>query len=246
MNDEEIAREALTIDAGRSTIIMCFGTKGSGKSSAARVFFDGWPHDRVVIDPTGNAAPDDPLTRALVAPFPSQLPEPGSAGAVDEQAEAEAGRVTVWARIDPRSKTFAFDQDAAMALALSPRRREVFIWRDEFGQGTSAHKVLPNDNAFLLSSRHYHASGALVSQRPRHIPPVAIQQADKILIFKLPSPDDREYVAKNAGVDVPVFECEYFDNQRRGKHSYLLFDRETDALLNCPPLPGIQARGPRA
>lgn len=239
-SEEDWAREALTIDPNRSTFVMFFGMKGSGKSAAARKLFDAWPHDRVVIDPTGSAWPDDPATLPMKAPFPSQLPEP------DPDADPPQTRVTVWARIDPRSPTFAFDQDNALAMALHPRRRSKMIWRDEFGQGTSAHKILPNDNALLLSSRHYNASALLVTQRPRHIPTAAIQQADKILIFRLPSPKDREYVAENAGVPVPVFERQYHDNRRRHEHAYLLYDRKNDVLLNCPPLPGIQARGPAA
>lgn len=240
VSDADDAAEALTLDTSRSVIVMCFGTKGSGKSSAARALFDGYPYDRVVIDPTGNARPDDPLTIPMTAPFPSQLPEP------DRDTDPPQERVTVWVRIDPRSPTFSFDQDQAMGMALHPRRKPKMIWRDEFGVGTSAHKVLPNDNAMLMSSRHYHASGLLVCPRPRLIPTLAILQADKILVFRTPSPDDREHIAKNAGIPVPAFERAYHDNQRRGKHSFLLFDREADVLLDCPPLPHITARGPRA
>jgi hypothetical protein len=240
MSDEDLAREALLMDAGRSTIVLFVGMKGSGKSAAARVMFDQWPHDRVVVDPTGSAWPDDPQTIALKAPFPSQLPEP------DPDTDPPQTRVTVWARIDPRSATFAFDQDQAMAMALHPRRRTKLIWRDEFGQGVSAHKTLPNDNALLLSSRHYEASALLVTQRPRHIPTVALQQADKFLIFRLPSPADREHVAANAGIPLPVFERQYHDSQRRHPHAFLLYDRKNDVLLNCPPLPGIKAHGPAA
>lgn len=240
MSDEDLAREALTIDAGRSTIVMLFGMKGRGKSSAARMLFDGWPHERVVIDPTGNARPDDPFTLPMKAPFPSQLPEP------DPDANPPQHRATIWARIDPRSATFAHDVDAAMGMALHPRRKSKLIWRDEFGHGTSAHKMLPNDQALLMSSRHYHASALLVVPRPRHVPTLALEQADKIIVFGLPNPDDREHIAKNAGIPLPVFEREYHDNQRRHRHAYLLYDRGADALLNCPPLPGIEARGPRA
>lgn len=240
MSDEDLAREALTIDPNRSNIIMLFGAKGRGKSTAARALFDAWPEDRVVIDPTGNAAPDDPATVAMTAPFPSQLPEP------DVHADPPQTRVTVWARIDPKSQTFEFDQDQAVGMALAPRRRRKFIWRDEFGIGTQPNKILPNDRTLLLSSRHWHASAALVSQRPVWIPKVALSQSDLILVWKLPNPDDREYLAKNCDIPVALFEREYQDNQRRHKHAFLLFDRNNDVLLNCPPLPGIQARGPAA
>lgn len=240
MSDETIAREALTIDAGRSTIVLVLGMKGRGKSEAARMLFDAWPHDRIVIDPTGNARPDDPQTIPLAAPFPSQLPEP------DRHADPPQQRVTVWARINPSSPTFVHDQDAAMGMALYPRHRHKLIWRDEFGIGANALRIEPNDQAALMSSRHHNASLLLVTQRPRFIPTLAIAQADKILMFALPNPKDRELVADNAGVARRVMEREYADNQRRSRHAFLLIDRDHDAILNCPPLPNVRARGPRS
>lgn len=239
MNDEDVAREALTIDAARSTIVLLIGMKGHGKSEAARMFFDSWPYDRIVIDPTGNAQPDDPTQVALAAPFPAGLPDP-------EQLDPPAERVTVWARIDPKSPTFTFDQDQAMGMALNPRHRPKLIWRDEFGLGVSPNTISGNDRAALYSSRHYHATLLLVTQRPRHIPTIAISQADKIIMFYLPNPKDREHIAENAGIPLPVLERQYHDNQRRHRHAYLLIDREQNAIVNCPPLPGVKARGPAA
>lgn len=242
MTDEDLAAEALTIDPNRSTIVLILGMKGRGKSAAARTLFDAWPHDRVVIDPTGDARPDDPYTIALTAPFPSQLPEPDP----DPPDGPPQTRVTVWARINPGSETLAFDQDQAMGMALHPRRKRKLIWRDEFGLGVSAQTMLPNDRNLLMSSRHYNASALLVSPRPRHIPILAISQADKILMFALPNPKDRAHIAENAGIPVRVLDREYEHNQRRHQHAYLLIDRQHDTLLNCPPLPGVQARGPAA
>lgn len=240
MNDEQLAREALTVDAHRSTVALFLGMKGRGKSAAARLLFDAWPHDRIVIDPTGNARPDDPDTLPMIAPFPSQIPEP------DRETDPPQQRVTIWARIDPASPTFVHDQDAAMSMALYPRSRHKLIWRDEFGLGVSAAKMMPADQAALMSSRHHNASLLLVVQRPRHIPTLAIAQADKIFVFALPNPKDREHIADNAGISRALFEHTYTANQRRSRHAYLLIDRERDVLLDCPPLPGVRARGPAA
>jgi hypothetical protein len=240
VDDNELAAQALTIDPTRSTIVLLLGMKGRGKSSAARKIFDAWPLDRLVVDPTGNARPDDPDTVALAAPFPSQLPEP------DEHADPPQTRVTVWARINPGSPTLKFDQDQATNMALHPRSRRKLIWRDEFGLGTSAQTTSDADRTLLMSSRHYNVTALLVVQRPRNIPVLALSQADLVLVWSLPNPDDREHVAKNAGIPVSLFERQYADNQRRGRHSYLLFDREHDVLLNCPQLPGVEARGPKA
>lgn len=238
MNDEDLAREALTIDPTRSNIVLLCGMKGRGKSTAARALFDAWPADRTVIDPTGNARPDDPATIPMIAPFPSQLPEP--------DRDAGQTRVTIWARINPASPTLEADQNAATNMAMSPRRRTKLIWRDEFGLGTSPNKPSDADRTLLMSSRHWNTSALLVVQRPVSIPVLALSQADIVMVWSLPNPDDRERVAKNCGVPLALFERQYHDNQRRDRHAFLLFDRRNDALLNCPPLPGITARGPKA
>lgn len=237
-SDEELALEALTIDPTRSTIVLILGMKGSGKSVAARALFDAWPADRTVIDPTGNARPDDPATIAMTAPFPSQLPEPDH--------DNGQTRVTVWARLNPASATFEFDEAQAVDMAMRPRSRLKLVWRDEFGLATSAHKMSGADRTLLMSSRHWHTSALLITQRPRYIPVLALSQADLVLVFRLPNPDDREHIAKNCGIPVPLLEREYQDNQRRHRHAFLLYDRRNDVLLNAPPLPGITARGPKA
>lgn len=246
MTDEELAAEAMNIDPERSTLICVFGTKGSGKSEIGRRYFDLWPYDRMVIDPTGNARPDDPLVLPMTAPFPSQMPAPESVYDENMLATPEGQRVSVWARVDPRSPTFEHDQAQALNLALFPRHRKKFAWIDEYGLTGTAQKISENARTLLMSSRHYNVSGVFICPRPRHIATMTIIQADMIIVFRVPSPDDREYIAKNAGISVPVFEREYHENQRRGPHSFLLYDRQRDALLNCPPLPDVKARGPRA
>jgi len=238
VTDEEAAAEALSIDPGRSSVVLFVGTKGSGKSAGARQIFDSWPADRVVIDVTGDARPDDPDTIALTAPFPSQLPEPDH--------DAGQKRITAWARVDPRSPTYEHDQDQALGLALYPRHRNTLAWIDEYGQAATAAKIPPNLRLALNSSRHYYLTLLLACPRPRHIPTLTIQQADRVFIFRLPNPADREVVAENAGIPLPTFERQYHDAQRRDKHAFLLWNPHDRILLNCPPLPGIAHRGPRA
>lgn len=237
MTDEEAAAAALSIDPSRSNVVLLVGTKGSGKSAAARRIFDAWPADRTVIDVTGDARPTDPETVALTAPFPSQLPEP---------EHPEQRRVTVWARVDPRSATYEHDQDAAIALGLYPRHRTALVWIDEYGQAATAQRIPPNLRLALNSSRHYYLTLLLACPRPRHIPTLTIQQADRVFVFRLPNPADRETVADNAGIPLKVFEREYADMLRRGPHAFLLWDAQNHILINCPPLPAVEHTGPRA
>lgn len=247
MNDEELAAAALEVDPGRSNVLLFVGTKGSGKSEAARRVFDMWPHDRVVIDVTGDARPDDKYTLPMTAPFPSQIPDAHEAArelGVDE--DELHGRVTVWARVDPRSSTYEHDQDQALGLGLFPRHRDALVWHDEYGQAGTAQKISPNMKLALNSSRHYYLTLLLACPRPRHIPTLTIQQADRVFIFRLPNPADREVIAENAGISLPTFERQYHENQRRHRHAFLLWDAQHQVLLNCPPLPGVRHRGPRS
>jgi hypothetical protein len=242
LKDEELARTALEIDPDRSNVILIIGTKGSGKSEAARMIFDAWPYDRVVVDVTGDARPEDPEALVLTVPFPSQLPE-GEDGA----------RVTAWARIDPRSATYratkpgeSGDQDAALALGLYPRRRKVLVWVDEFAELATASAIEPNTKLGLISSRHYSLSLLLPAPRPARIPVLSIAQADLILIFETPRRDDRKILADNMGFPFNLFEKAYAANRLRGSHALLLWDKRQRRLFDLPPLPLAQSHGPRA
>lgn len=234
--------EAMTLDQTRSNIVLFIGGKGSGKSSGARSLFDVWRSHRLVIDPTGDARPDDPMTQPLTRPFPSQIPEV-------RDDDGNLMRYTGWLRLDPRSPTYTFDLNQAIGMALYPKRWHKLLWIDEYGIGTSAQqstKGMENDRTMLMSSRHYNLSALLCLPRPKHINPLALVQADIIVMHHLPNADDREYVAKTASVSVPVFERTYQANRRRGKHAFVLFHRELELLLDCPPLPNVTARGPKA
>lgn len=233
--------EAMTIDPTRSTLGLFIGGKGTGKSTGARAVFDQWPSHRLVIDPTGDARPDDPLTQPLIKPIPSQIPD-----VRDEHDQLQ--RFTGWIRLDPRSPTYTADLNAAIGMALYPRRWHKLLWIDEYGIGTSPHhaKGTENDRTMLISSRHYHLSPMLCLPRPKNINKHAIINSDFIVMHRLADVDDREYVAKNADVPFPIFERTYQQNRQRGKHAFVLFHRELELLLDCPPLPNITARGPKA
>jgi hypothetical protein len=236
-SDGELAKAAMHIDPERSNIVLCIGKKGSGKSVVAREIFNAYPYDRVVLDVTGDARPDDPATIALTAPFPSQMPR---------DPEDPAKRMSVWARVDPRSDTYAEDQDQALALALYPKHNPAMLWIDEYGQAATANKIEKNMRLALQSSRHYYTSLLLACPRAVHIPVVTMQQADKVFIFRVANREDRDTIAKNIGYPAPDFERAYLANRRRDRHAFLLWDNELERLFDCPPLPGITATGPRA
>jgi hypothetical protein len=245
-----IAAAALEVDPDRSNIILLVGTKGSGKSEAARVIFDAWPYDRVMVDITGDARPDDPATIAVSQPFPPALPEP------DEESP-DPNRVTIWARLDPRRgrerapgqpgwTMLDLDHDDVMALGLYPRNKKILLLIDEYGRAATATKIPPNVDLGLMSSRHYNLTLVLCCPRPKRIPVLTIEQADKVIIYDTPNPDDRETLAKNMGYPVKLFEEHYEATMRRGPHSFLVWDKRQKVLVGCPALPLARTHGPSA
>lgn len=247
--DRERAAAALEVDPGRSNIVLCVGTKGSGKSEAGRLLFDSWEFDRAMIDITGDARPDDPFTVAMTAPFPPAMPEPAELYD-EEQLEAMRRqgreRATLWLRVDPRSPTLDLDHDLAMAVGLFPRHRPALVMVDEYGRMATATSIPPNVDLALMSSRHYHLTLVLCCPRPMRIPVLTIGQADKVLIFDTPKRDDRRVLADNMGYPFERFETAYAATMARGDHSYLLWDKRQKLLLGCPPLPLAATHGPRA
>jgi hypothetical protein len=238
LTDDELARRAMSIDPDRSNIILCVGKKGSGKSEAARQIFNAYPYDRVVLDVTGDARPDDPATIAMAAPFPSQMPRP-------EDPERNP-RVSVWARVDPRSDSYLQDQDQALALGLYPRHNHCMLLIDEYAEAATANRIEKNMKLALISSRHYSLSLLLCCPRAVSIPVITMQQADRVFIFKVANRDDRDVIAKNIGFPIARFEEAYHEMRKIDEHAFLLWDAQQDRLFICPPLPGIVAKGPRA
>jgi hypothetical protein len=238
LSDDERAARALEVDPDRSNIIVCVGTKGSGKSEVARVIFEQWPYDRAVIDVTGDARPTDPTTRVMTTPWPATLPA----------ADPDKGeqRVTAWLRVNPRSDTYEEDQDQALGLGLYPRHRNTLLWVDEYAQMATAAKIPPNLKLALQSSRHYHLTLVLCFPRPKYVPVLTISQADKVFIFRTPNKSDRETLADNMGFPKDLFERAYLDTMAGPEHAFLLWDSVQKRLFSCAPLPLEQTHGPRA
>jgi hypothetical protein len=185
---------------------------------------------------TGDARPADPATVVLTAPVPAQLPDPPEG----------QHRITVWARLDPRRPTYEEDQDDALRLGLYPRGRNTLVWVDEYAQMATASKIGRNLRLALQSSRHYHLTLLLAFPRPRFVPRMTFEQADRIFIFRVPDRDDRETIAKNIGYPVALFEQRYAETMRRGDHAFLLWDSVQHVLFGCPAMPLASTHGPRA
>lgn len=209
-------------------IMLVVGRKGSGKSAFARELLRGWPYvDKFVIDPTGDADPGADLGTVTVRKLPQQLPVGEKRGEFT---------VTRWVA-DPSSSTYREDLDRAVGLALYPKSRRVLLWVDEAGEVFPAGRTGPNGRTLLQQSRHWYASVIMCTPRPINIDPLCLAQADRVVLYDLPHPRDRERVAAAIGIEPRILNAELDETRARGPHWYLLYDARAHELYRCPPLP---------
>lgn len=226
------------IDPGKNQVVLAVGRKGSGKSVSARTLFRSWPGvDRVVLDVTGDADPGDDLSPiSLPNPVPARLPK------YDPDAGPQVYR---WVA-DPHSATYRDDLDAALALGLWPKDRPVLMWVDEAGEVFKANQTGPHGRTALHQSRHHQLSLLLCCPRPKGIDPLCLMQADRVLMYDVPNPADRERLAEAIGIKPQHLKSELDrtrkertidGRQRGGDWWYLMYVADEHQLYRCPPLP---------
>lgn len=216
------------IDPRRANHIAIFGRKGSGKSTLAQRFWDSYPFDRLVIDPTHDVDPHDPKAQTL-HDVPARWPMKGFN---DE-------RQTFRYLPDPGSSTYQDDLDRAVQMAFAHGRG--LLWVDEVGELTTANATPPAMRRLLQQGRHRDISVLFCGPRPKHIDPLVISQADYLALFEIPSPMDRQRVADTIGFDAGEFEEAH---RELVDHGYLWWDTRARELEVRPPLPyGAAARG---
>ena len=220
-------------------IILIVGRRRSGKSVHARELFYGWPGvDRLVIDPNGDADvipprdPTDPHGRPLevtklhgAPPGPNQLPR------------GEGGRPSVvWWVADPSRPTYAEDLDRAVGAALLPKQRPVLLWVDEAGEVFPSNRLGPYARTLLQQSRHWNTHAIIVGPRPVTIDKLCRGQANRVVIYDVPDPDDVKALAGSIGIPPRQLASELDETRARGKYWFTLYDSVDHQLYRCPPL----------
>lgn len=225
------------LDIGDGRIITCLGRKRSGKSKMARLIFDSYPGDRLVIDVNGTDGPVENVHE--VHGDVSEL-----AGARwPEHLRDDREPMTLRYVPDAGSPTFVEDMDAAVGMAW--RRQDVCILVHEMGLLAPAGRTPPNTRRLLQSNRHRRMTLLACAPRPITMDPLVLQQSDLVYTFALPNPDDRKRVADNIGWDPREFD-EGVRSLRA--HEYLRFDSNQDPpedpstqddlrLIHFDPLP---------
>lgn len=214
------------IDPTQNQIILAVGRKGSGKSAAAREHFRAWPGaDRLVIDVNGDADPGSDL---------DAIPLHGPLVQLPPRRDERVPDVFRWIA-DPQADSFAEDIDKALGAALFPRDRKVVVWVDEAGEAFPANRTGPNGRTLLHQSRHFDCSAILCCPRPKGIDPLCLAQADRVLMFDVPSPLDRQRLADGIGIAPATLAAEMEATKRRGAHWSLMYHAHEHQLYRVPP-----------
>lgn len=214
------------LDPQADSILAFFGRKHSGKSAAAREHFRGWAGvDRVIIDVNSDADPGEDLQAHVLRGKLVQLPE---------RREAAVPEVYRWIA-DPKAATFREDIDAAIGACLFPRERRVLIWVDEAGEAFPVNQVGPNGRLLLHQSRHFGASALLCAPRPKGLDPLTYGQADRVFLFDVPSPMDRQRIAETIGVAPRKLTTVMDETNRRGSYWSTMYAAEEHQLYRLPP-----------
>lgn len=212
---------SVPVDPRKANHIGIIGRKGSGKSVLAQRFWDSYPYDRLVIDPTGDVDPHDPKARPLTVPLPTSWP-----------GNLNGERTTLRFRADPGSDTYLEDLDQAVQLAFTHGR--CLLWVDEIGELTTANHTPPAMRRVLHQSRHRDLSLLFCGPRPVDIDKLVLTQADYLAMFEMPSPTDRQRLADTIGFDAAEFEEAH---RLLVPHGYLWWDTRQRLLEVRPPVP---------
>jgi hypothetical protein len=226
-------------DPDRGEFLFVSGRKGSGKSVLARRFFDAYPYDRLVIDPTGDvstALADDgvPFVR-LTDPLPLRFPRAAGDWEGRGPAKMDGGqrqRVTAVFVPDMGSPTAEDDMDRALGLALG--NPPTCAWVDEIGTLTRNGKTPPNLRRALHHGRHQKLTLIMCGPRPKDIDPLCVSQADHIFTFDTPNPLDRKRISENIGWPPAEFDRAV---NALGEHEYDWYDARAHRLTQMPKLP---------
>ncbi len=227
---EQLEEDAL--DPDRSNFILIVGRKGSGKSELGARYFATYPHDRLVIDPTGDVVPPDG-TVTLREPIPVRFED-------HPVVDRDGKRIQTSYRYHPDvgDPTHEDEVDRAVGMCFHHPRRRSALWIDEVDVvAPNAARLRPNMHRALKQGRHKGMTLIVCGIRPMAINPLFLSQADYVATFTLPNPDDRKRVSSSIGVEPREFD------RLQGQlddYEFLWCDVRQHTITHCPPIPGVR------
>lgn len=171
------------------------------------------PGPRLIIDPTDSTLTQ--LPGAVKFSDPTRFPDSPIARFVPRPSDA--GDLEV------------YDELYRQAFARFPR----FIWLDEAGMVAPAKGSPRWVRAYLTQGRKRQLGHLACHTRPRECDPNLISQAQHVLIWDLPNPDDRRRIAELVGI--PPRDLDVALGQL-APHGFLWWDQRGRRLTICPPV----------
>lgn len=223
------------LDPDRANFVAIFGRKGSGKSVRARDFFEHWPGPAMVIDVIGDVAPIGPDGRPVAKT--TEPPERWPTHEVHGRTELVPRVWFVPSTMDP-----AWLEKVDVAIGLCHRTPYSLLWLDEVHLLLPVHTTkasMPAARNALITGRHTPMSILACGPRPRDIDRLVLQQADHVIVYHLPSVEDRETIAGNVGWDRHDFHGRHAE---LGRHEYLWVNVAEHRMTHYDP---VEIRRPR-
>jgi len=222
-------------DPRKAFYIFVSGMKGRGKSYYCRSWFDGYPYDKLVIDPTHDIRDDfrrDGVDFIDLGrdTLPVRLPK-----SLDE----DRPYVTCVYCPDMGAPTAMDDIDRAAGLVLRGRDQRAMLWIDEVGAAGTGKKTPPNTRRILHHGRHHNLNLLGAAPRPMDIDPLWLAQADLVVTYRTPQVYDSDRIADEIGYDRRQYAAINQDHCKG--HAYTLFDRAEEQLYLMPPVPARRA-----
>lgn len=197
-------------------VFIC-GRTGSGKSVVARQLAATYPDRVLVIDPADSEGTVLPGAELVYG-----------GGTPELEAVAEA-RVIRWVPADP-SDMDRYDEVYRWAFH---HRYPGLVWLDEAGIAMPASGSPKAATTYLVQGRKRVAGHLACHTRPREVSRNLIAQAQHLLVFDLPNPDDVAHVADQAGVS----KAELQEILRSlPEHGFVHFDVRTHQLVTNDPI----------
>lgn len=195
------------------------GATRSGKSHLARRLFLSAAAPRLVIDPADSSLTDVPGAVTFRDPARST------------NARGESWIEAATARFVPTDPDDldAYNRVYAWAFDRFPR----MVWCDEAGIVLPVRGYPRRGNTYLVQGAKRMLGHMACHTRPREINRNLIGQAQHIMVFDLPNPDDRSHIAELAGI--PSAQMEELMAQL-GEYEFLWWRQLDRTLTVCPRL----------
>ena len=167
--------------------------------------------------------------RLVIDPADSSLTSiPGAVTFSDPRRPPKDAATARFVPADPADRD-AYDAVYRWAFANFPR----YVWLDEPDQAAPASGWPRHVNTYVVQGAKRMLGHLCCATRPRNVMVSLIANAQHVIAFDLPHPQDRRHLAELAGIPVAVFEAEMAALPLYG---FLWWNGLDRTLTSCPPL----------